>query len=422
MNISYNRKYIGEGISFSTIVNPSQKTNSIYIRLVTPLNEETVSMNSILPSILSNSNSKLPTITDLEKKLASLYGAGISFNCTTIGDSQVVLLYAFCLNDRYAFDNEAVTAELTDVLIDCLISPNVSGGGFAPDDFALKKQELIDEIEAEINEKRSFAFVRSKEMIFENEPAAMIAHGKLSQAKKLDNIACYENYKKLLSTAEIDISFVSSEENSAIEEKICNAFSKIDRADIVKNSSKPSIIKSETARLTEHYDVAQSKLILAFKSDYEDQFVINLLVKIYGGSPFSRLFLNVREKLSLCYYCAATGNEIKKTYFVDCGVEHENISKAEAEILRQLELLKQGEIDDEIIANTKLMLVNSIKSFSDSARSIAEWYFVQSYKGEIFSQDEYIAKINAVTKEDLVKAANSMVLDSVYLLTGKESL
>lgn len=420
MKIQYNREKIGDGIHFTTIINGCQKTNTIVIHMVTEAKPETASLNAIAPYIISNSSSEYKTVTELSRKMSGLYGAVLRGTITKFADSQVVSLVAGCINDKYTFDGENITEEMANVMIGCIKSPYIENGGFYASDFELKKQELIDDIDAEINEKRSYALKRSSKIIFENEPAAISAKGERSYAEKLDPVSAYEQYKKLLKTAQIEITFVGASEPGNVKNILSDAFNSMEREYAGDNHSEFSPVKDEVVRSIEKYDVAQSKMVMAFKSDCTDEPAMKLMNSVFGGTPFSKLFLNVREKLSLCYYCSSGYNNKKGVLIVDSGVEHSNISKAEAEILNQLKAVQNGDFTDEDVNNSRLSIINGLRGVNDGAGSIAEWYFKQSYSGTSYSPEDEIDRINAVTREDIIKAANSLKLDTVYVLTGKE--
>lgn len=419
--IKYNREKLADGIHYNSIINERQKTNTIMLHFVTELSEKNVSLNAVIPYVLAGSSEEYPTLTELNKKLAELYGAVIKGSVSKMGDSQVLSLMSGCINNRYTFDGEAVAEEMTRVLTGCLISPHIENGAFFEKDFELKKQELIDDIEAEINEKRSFAFKRANLSIFKDEPAAISVKGDKSNAVKITAAEAYEQYKRLLKTAQIEIIFVGAEELPSCKKILIDALNTIERTYGGDNSSEKSAVKDEVCRVTETYDVAQSKMVMAFKTDYDDPAVMKLMNAVFGATPISKLFMNVREKLSLCYYCSSGYNDKKGVIYVDSGVERENIKKAEAEILNQLEAMRKGDFTDEELENARKSVINSWKGVSDGARSIAEWYFSRSYSGDSKSPEELIEHLKNITREDVVKAAKSLKLDTVYVLTGKEN-
>lgn len=419
MAIEYRREKIGEGINFNTIINKRQKTNTLLINLITGLSKETAPDNAIIPYILSNSNETHPTLTELSRELQALYGASIKGTVTKAGDSQVMTLIAGCINDRYTLEKEKITGRLAEILIECLTSPNSEGERFYEKDFILKKQELIDDIQAEINDKRSYAFKRAGLNIYRGEPAAVSVKGDMNTAKLITGASSYGKYKKLLGEAQCEITFVGAEGSENIKSMFKNAFSQIARNYAGDNSSELSAPKKEVLRVTETLEIAQSKMVIGLKTDCKNAPAMKLMNAVFGATPFSKLFMNVREKYSLCYYCSSGINDKKGVVYIDSGVERENIKKTEEEIINQLNAVREGAFTDEEITNARLALINTLRGVNDSARSIADWYFQQNYRKTSFSPEDEIERLNAVTKEDITAAAQSLILDTVYVLTHK---
>lgn len=419
--VKIEREKLREGIHYTSLINERQKTNTIVVHFVTPLTPETASENAVIPHILCDSNANYPTLTLLNKKLAELYGANIKGNVSKVGgDNQDIMFMGGCINNKYTFDGEKITEEMTQLLADCIVNPDLSENGFVRKSFELKKQELLDDIDADINDKRSYAVKRSNMNVFKNEPAALSVRGEREYAEKLDPVSTYEQYKKLLKTAQIEIFFVGAEKSESCRNILADAFAKIDREYAGDNHSRLSPLKNEVCRVTEFHDVVQSKMVMAFKTGYKNDYALKLMNAIFGGTPTSKLFMNVREKLSLCYYCSSAYNLHKGVIFVDSGVEHANTGKAEAEIVRQLEAIQNGDFSDDEMENARRAIVNALKSVNDGEMSLADWYFTESYSGKSDSPEYKISKLMEVTREDIVEAAKSLALDTVYVLTGKE--
>lgn len=421
LKISYKREKIADGIHFNSIRNASLKTNSIVVNLVSPLSEETASLNAVASYFIIDSSSDYPTLVDISSKLEELYGASLKGTVCRSGDNQFISIICSCINDRFAFEKENVTEELAKVLLSCLTDPHLDEKGFYEQDFALKKQELLDDIDAVINEKRSYAVQRAGKVIYKGEPAAVSVKGERSSAEKITNSSAYEQYMTMLKTAQIEVFFVGANEPDSIKEFICSGLSKLERDYKGDCSSKLSAIKSEHEEFIDELEVAQCKMVLAFKSDKADFRAAKLMNAIFGATPFSKLFLNVREKLSLCYYCSSNYNDLKGVITVDSGVEKANIEKAKDEIIRQFELMQKGEFDEKEINEARLAVINSLRSVNDSAAGLVNWYSGQIFRNTSFSPEDEIEMLEKVTKEDIVEAAKSFKLDTVYVLKGKES-
>lgn len=422
MPVNYSREKIADGIHYSTIINKRFKVDSIAVHLITELSREKASLNAVIPTVLSDTNAKLPTLTEFNKKLNSLYGASLIGRYTKYGDGQSLLLIGGGINGRYAFDGEKVMEEIASIISDCLTDPHLENGVFYEKDFALKKQELLDAIDAEINEKRSYAFKRANLRIYEGEPAAFSCSGDRDQAEKLTAASAFEQYGNLLKTAQIEVFFIGSEPNDTCKKLLTDTLLKIDRNYGGDVKSKKSPLKPDVCRVTETHDVAQSKMVMAFKTDFGNPAVMQLMNSVYGGTPFSKLFMNVREKLSLCYYCSSGYNDKKGVLYVDSGIEHANAKKAEEEILNQLEAMKKGDFTEDELENARGTVLNGLKGVNDTIPALGGWYMERICSGDIFSPEEQAERIKRVTREEIIAAANSLKLDTVYVLTGKEAV
>lgn len=421
MKIGYKREKIADGVFYNSICNASLKTNCIIVNLISPLSEETASLNAAASYFLTDSSREYPTLVEISSKLEELYGAGLKGAVSRSGDCQIISVISSCINDRFAFDKENVTEELAKIVIGCILDPHLDENGFYAPDFALKKQELLDDIDAIINEKRSYAIQRAGKIIYKGEPAAVSVKGERESAEKLTGASSYEQYKKTLKTAWIEVFFVGSDEPNGIKESICSSFSKLEREYIGECKTKISAVKETPEEFTDELEVAQCKMVLAFKSENADRRAAKLMNAIFGATPFSKLFLNVREKLSLCYYCSSNYNDMKGVITVDSGVEKANIEKAKDEIIHQFELMQKGEFDEKEINEARLALINSLRGVNDSAASLVSWYMNQIFYNTAFSPEEEIEFLEKITKEDIVAAARSFKLDTVYVLKGKES-
>lgn len=421
MKISYKREKIADGIHFNSIRNQSLKTNSIVVNLISPLSEDTASLNASASYILTDSSREYPTLVAISQKLEELYGAGLKGAVLRAGDNQFVSIISSCINDRYTFDKEEITEDLARVTLGCILDPNLDENGFYAPDFALKKQELLDDIDAVINEKRSYALQRAGKIIYKGEPAAVSVKGERESAEKITASTSYEQYKNLLKTAQIEVFFVGADEPKGIKESICESFAKLDRDYKGEVKTKRSAVKASPEEFTDELEVAQCKMVLAFKSDSTNRRAVKLMNAVFGATPFSKLFLNVREKMSLCYYCSSNYNDMKGVITVDSGVEKANIEKAKAEIIRQFELMQKGEFDEKKINEARLAVINGLRSVNDSAATLVSWYMSQIFLGTELSPEDEIELLEKVTKEDIVEAAKSFKLDTVYVLKGKES-
>lgn len=416
MSLEMKQIDISDGIKLKSFIDRKFKSNLITIRFITTLDKNTVSQNALIPNVLITTNSTYRTRTGLSSKLSELYGSGLSTLCHKLSDNQVVGVSASCICDSYALTDEKLTSEVTDILLDCMFSPIIEDNGFAKKDFDIRKNELLDSIDAEINDKRTYAIIRANTSIYPDEPSAITAYGTREGAKKLTPQNCYEAYQNLLETAQIEIMYVGGEENRECIDKLVKAFSSIKR-DFSKNVySALSPLKPKVCEVVEDMNVNQSKMVMAYKSDFVGNYENRLMSAMLGGTAFSKLFMNVREKYSLCYYCAAGFIEGKGVMMIDSGVEYQNIPKAREEINNQIIALAKGDFTDDELKNTALSVAGDYKSNYDSTYDLSSWYFIQGIRGDNFTPEQAIEKIKAVTRDDIISSASSLKLDTVYIM------
>lgn len=418
------REELQKGIYFNSISDERFKTNRLSLYLVTPMSEQTVAVNALIPNLLRKGYEEYPDFTSFNRYLNELYGAYADGNIDKVGDNQLVSLSVTAIDDRFTLEQEKMTKEIAHILGSMLLKPVWKDGQFIPSEVELEKNILIDEIRSLINDKRSYAVSTAIKLMCQNEPYGIGKHGTIQQVQQITPQTLTTAYQNLLKQAHIEVMFVGCGDAEIAKQELRNSFSKLERTYQPISISATHEILQQTLSKTDYMDVTQSKMVLGFgtgiNSESEQVSAMRLMTAVFGGTPTSKLFLNVREKLSLCYYCAARFDRMKGIITVDCGVEEKNIEQAKQEIINQLEQIKQGNITDEEIQNAVLSLENSYQTVNDSNAAVSGFYLGEILANTIRTPEQEAALIKSVTKEQIIKAANMLHLDIVYLLTGEE--
>lgn len=421
MSVSFSKTECGRGIGLTRIYDDKFKSVSVYIFFVTKINKHNISSNSLISKLLITSNSKIKSRTALNKELMRLYGSSIAVASTRAGDYQMIGLCSSCLCDKFTIGREQISGKVTDMLLDCLFSPDIDENGFNEKYFKMRKQDVIDAVKASVNDKRGYAIIKARKEIYKGEPSENSAYGGLDEAIALDNKALVEEYKELLKTARVEIFVAGHSDAEKNVSRILEAFDNIPRDNIESIDYRAfSPIKPEPVSFEEKIDANQTKLVMAFKTKYDDIYANKLMAMLFGGAPFSKLFVNVREKLSLCYYCAAGFADTKNVMIVDSGTDNENCDKAKEEILAQLEALANGDFTEEELDNTKLALCTGFKSNNDTVSDMTAWYLTQFTRNEMCSPEEICERLMTVTREQIIEAAAAMKLDTVYVVSPED--
>lgn len=420
--MNYKRESIGDNIGFSSITDEKFNTCSLYIRFITELDSETAAENAMAVGMLSISNGTFKTMAEMNNELSNLYGANLGTFAGKKGDFQILGLSASWICSKFALENEDTDQKMLGIIHDCIFKPNAENGRFDEVSFKIVRNNILDNIDSEINDKRSYALIQAQKLAFKGEPAENRSSGTREKTETVTPESAFKAYENFLKTAQIEIFCISPSENKAVPEMFQKSFSKISRQTDKHHIRRISPVKTIPEILTEELDVKQCKVVLNFKSDYDDIHALRLLSIIFGETPFSKLFVNVREKLSLCYYCSCQFDESKNLFTVDCGVEKDNIEKAVNEIFHQLDEIRNGNISDEEMQNALLALDNSYTAVGDTPSSYYSWYFNMFCIEQTMTPEERFEKFRSVTKEQLIQAAASLKPDSRYYMLNKENI
>ncbi len=407
---------IGEGIDYITIAEPKFKTNTIEMIFMMPAGRAYNAAYSLLQALLTSTSSAYPTINAMSRKLSSMYGASLKGTSGKYGDMMQITLSVCVIDNRYALNREDLLAEAAELLLGCLFAPNAENGAFSEQSFRIEKQDLLDAIEAEINDKRSYALTRATAAAFEGEPFAYPTDGTKEDVELLTPESVYQAYRKLLEEAVIRIYHVGPEHAPQIGERLKAAFAGMPRRPVPLTFRSPSPCKAEMQRVTEPMPVNQSKLVMVLKGDAPKKYAMNLMNVMFGSSPFSMLFMNVREKLSLCYYCSSRLAGVKKSMFISSGVELENAEKTCDAVLEQLEAIRRGEFTDDMLEDARRSLLNGLHGAGDTPMSCILWshhrYCDEDHDGLPEMNEAY----QKLTRQDVIDAANALRVDTIYLM------
>lgn len=413
MKVNVTREEIAKDVNLTCITDGKFKTNSAVIRFIMPLDESTASANALAAQLLLLSHKKYTGLTEITDFTNKLYGASVGVSNFKVGDNQVIAFTANSIRDEYALEGERLFYELIKVLLECIFDPLEFDSKY----FELKKRELINSIDSEINEKRTYAILNANKYAFKDEPYSLSPNGTRESAEKLTVNQVYSAYKKMIENANVEASLSGGGGFDDARELIVKAFKDRESTNSVFPFVSYSPAKKEVVSAEDYCDMNQLKMVMIFKTDCKNDAVNGLFAALLGGTPFSKLFMNVREKLSLCYYCVSRMIYEKGAVMIDSGIDSGNLNAAYEEILNQIEEIKNGNFTDEELYNTKLAMRGSIKTVYDSPAELAAWYFTRHARGKTNqSPDEAQKEMFDVTREQIIEAAKSIKLDTVYTL------
>lgn len=415
------RKVIGDGVALNIIPTDKFKTNCITVRFLCPMAAETAALNALLPSVLKRGCERLPTMADIVKELQMLYGSELQSSIGRFGDTQYIGFNSFPLRDSYT-EGVNVTSEILSLISEILNKPLLENGVLKSDYVESEKRTLIDRVNAAINNKTSYAIRRCTEEMGKGDVSSIPDTGTIEQIEAVTPEALTNRLHGMISTARIEIWCAGVFDAVRLENDCVKYFVSANRNPVPKTEVTPIKPISEINTVTEDQPVKQGKLSLGFTTSLrptpEASAAFNLFLGVLSSSPTSKLFMNVRERLSLCYYCYAIPDRQKGTIVISSGIEVKNRDVAKRAIIEEIAAIKRGEVSGEELTSARKSLVSSWQSICDDEMAMINWYFSQIFWDKFISPEEYAENSASVTVSDIASVASTLKLHTVYFLNG----
>ncbi len=413
---------IANGVKLLCVNSNKFKTNCVKVDLYLPIGEYFAAQN-VLASIMSHTSKQYDTFKAFNGKIESLYGADFDVSLATIGEKVRMRFSIEVPDDRFSLDGNSIIEDAVKFLVDIIKNPNCENKEFDKTSTEREIRFTLENIEAEKNDKRAYAVSRLRQLMCQNEPYGIDREKLENDVKNLNGKKLYDAYSNMLETATIVITACGSLDEKMLKNEFSSFANSIPNRRVapletvfVKSADKIRYFKDEM-------DVNQAKLVIGLRSGMENAddsyFPFRVMTDIFGGGPYSRLFLNVREKMSLCYYCGARLLREKGVIFIQSGIEEENYEKALNEILNQLNIMQKGDFTDEDFNSSIIALSDAFKGVEDSPVAVCTFYGSQAFDEVVVSGAEYAEKIAVVTREQVTECAKRVTVDSVYLLAGE---
>ena len=399
------------------------KTAVLSLQFQRKLCREEAALNALLSSVLLRGTEKNPDMRSITARLDELYGANISPLMRRIGDLQTIGLFLSCLEDRFALPGDCVLKPSLDLVREILLEPKLVGGIFDPEFVESEKKNLIADIESELNDKRSYAACQMLRSMCAGDSFALSLRGEKADVEAITAQSLYAHYQKVLRTSPVELFFVGSAEADEVAACLMPLAKALAAEPMALPPQTPLRLTAEEREFSEAMDINQGKLSMGFTTPvtnrHADFAAMQVFNALYGAGMTSKLFVNVREKLSLCYYAGSGYYGSKGIVTVSSGIDEANYDTAKAEILRQLRLTTEGEITDAELAAAKAALISGLRSVPDAPGALENFYGTASIAGMRYDLAGYIEAIRAVTAEDVARCAAGVKLHTVFFLKGE---
>ena len=416
-----NRREIMQDVFLTYLPAQHFKTSRLTLNLVTGLDRASASANALLPAVLRRGTVRCPDMESLSAALDTLYGANIDYTVRKKGERQCVGFAAGFIDDGFTPHGEKLLEPVAQQLGELLLEPVTRDGCFLSEYVDSEKANLIDAIRALKNDKRDWADIRLMQEMCAGEPYSVLRLGDEETAGAITADALYRHGQELMASSRVELIYCGGAEERRVEDAVLSALAKLPRGSQTPLPPVRRAAAPETPRcIIETMDVTQGKLAMGYRCTSDDYPAMVLANLIFGGTSNSKLFLNVREKYSLCYYASSSYARSKGILTVSSGVEVTDFERAEEEIERQLHAVQQGDWEDWEQEGALRAIRTSLLSLTDSQGALENFYLGQIASGATETPEELAAELQQVTKERIVAAARTVTPDTVYFLRGKE--
>jgi predicted Zn-dependent peptidase len=410
------------GITLHTVETKKYKTNTLVLKLKTPLTREDSTKRALLPYVLQSATNDYPSTSELRSYLDELYGASLTVDLSKKGEYHIITFRMEIANETYLADPTPLLEKGLTLLSNILLNPALKNNTFVPSIVEKEKRSLKQRIQSVFDDKMRYANLRLVEEMCKDEPYALHVNGQMEDVEQITAEGLYEYYQKVLKEDEIDLYIVGDVDREHLKETVHNMFTLQQRIPILVHKSTNS--SQEEKEVVEKQDIKQGKLNIGYRThityENDDYHALQVFNGIFGGFSHSKLFINVREKASLAYYAASRVESHKGLLMVMSGVDAKNYAQAVTIIKQQMTAMKNGDFTDQEMEQTKAVLRNQILEAVDTARGLIEIMYNEVVAKVDESVEEWLNKVEAVSKQQVIDVAKKIKLDTIYLLKGKE--
>lgn len=420
--MKYVKKVIGS-YNLHMIHTDRFKTVNIELIFSNQIKKEEITMTNFLASILAYSTKKYPTKNSLAVKMQDLYAVRIFPSCYRIGNLYNIDFNISMLDEKYS--EKGMLDETLELLKSIVFDPNVENNSFDLDSFNVVRNEEKSQIERIREDSRKYSIIKMLNYLNKDSIFSYNGYGYLEDLEKITPQNLYEYYKRFISSSNIDIFIVGNIDFDYVYEIVKNKFSFGDFERIKRNP----FLKIQKPREKEQIvfeadNTNQAKLSIGCLIDnmtkFEREYVLNAYNLILGATSDSKFFKNIREKYSVCYYISSVGNKLDNLLLINSGISKNNFEITFSLIKKEMEDMCKGIFSDLELENVKKYYVSSLEELEDRPNQIISSYYAMDLLG-VDDLEKRKNMIMKVTREDIVKLANKIKIDTVFLLGGDKN-
>ncbi len=393
------------------------KTITVSLKFTKKYNREESVYFKLLERVLPiNGTENYKSVNDITKKLESLYNANIGYKFYVTSENMTFETNLRIINPKYT--KEDTYKESFDLFKEILTKPTLKNNQFKY--FDLQKDNLINSILNVKDDLRSYSSLKFQEIFYKGTVYAENNYKNIKLFEDMESKKLYENYKKLFSEFKIDV-FVIGEFDEEVLTKYIEELMKGFKSKDNYTKDLYTKVKCKESLVKDKFKESQSSLLIGLNisglTDEERDYKLILYNTILGSMNNSVLFVNVREKNSLCYSIGSTISKFTETMIIRSGISSDSFDDAVRLIKESLEEMKDEKKVDKLLKNAKKTLNIAYNDFYESSNKIIDYYFIREFT-ILPSIEERREKVMNLTSKDVTDIAKKVSIGLIYLMEG----
>ena len=234
-------------------------------------------------------------------------------------------------------------------------------------------------------------------------------------------------HAQLLATCPVEIFYCGCESFAAVRTAALTALEALPRGELnfdIGTDVRMNAVEAEPRVFRETMDLTQGKLAMGWRlgecMEEPDPAALRVFNAVYGGTATSKLFTELREARSLCYYASSGVDDVKGLLYVHSGIDKANYDTAVDGIKAELDKVARGEISQDELDSARRYCAQALRLSADDPVELMMYYLKMNITGEEIAPDELAALCEGVSAGEVAEIARSCELDAVYFLSGED--
>lgn len=404
--MKYERTTLDNGIR--VLVAPMPEARSVTVGVVVGAGSryerrEESGISHFVEHMVFKGSAKRPTASEISQAIESLGG---NINAST--DKEVTVFWARVPARHYLV--------AVDVLADMLRNPMFREG-----DVGSEKRIIVEEIRMYLDTPQDLVHVMSDALLFPSSSLGWETAGKAAVVNALSGDDLRRYMDRLYSPERMVIALAGPLDPSEAQRAIATQFGDLARRppQLFAPAGQPGVRhRRMRAKRGE-----QAHLVICWRAmshAHPDKFALDMLNAVLGEGMASRLFLELRERLSLAYDVHSYVSNFSDTgmFGIYAGVAPQRSGEAHAAALREVERLIEEPVGEAELNRVRDFVKGRLELRMEDTRMVAMWVGGQELLlGQIRSVEELSAILDSITAEDVQRVARTYLLPELSYTT-----